>query len=164
MLMLNRKVVRFSKVKWIANKPPIISPLSSPSTFCPSPSPPPNSSSPCSSPTPNPNKRQQMDWDWDLLTPQIPCLYLPKETTRTYKMKQMATPLLSDQIYRARNTSPVPPNNADEGVDLQQNARLTRNQAHKQGILLPLTSSYYAYTNTLPLFSLLSAALPLDPI
>ena len=52
----------------------------------------------------------------------------------------------------------------DKTAVSKPNPRLTRNQAHQQGIILPPTSSYFAYTNTLPFFSLLSAALPLDPI
>ena len=46
----------------------------------------------------------------------------------------------------------------------QPNSRLTRNQAHQQGIILPPTPFYFAYANLLPLFSVLSVALPLDPI
>ena len=52
----------------------------------------------------------------------------------------------------------------DKTAVSQPNPHLTRNQAHQQRIILPPTSSYFAYTNTLPFFSLLSAALPLDPI
>ena len=38
------------------------------------------------------------------------------------------------------------------------NPCLTRNQAYQQGIIFPPTSFFFAYTNILPFFSLLSAA------
>ena len=60
MLMSNGKVMRFSKVEWIDNLPPTISPPPSPSTFYTSPSPSPNSSRSLIPPL-NFNKRQRVD-------------------------------------------------------------------------------------------------------
>lgn len=165
--MSDGKVMRFSKVEWIDNIQSAISPPPSPSTFCASPSPPQNLSSQSLSPPPNSHKRQRMDWDWDFLTPQMfpssPTMSPSpqrdiEDETDNYRIALRST------IYPTKDISLVTPNHANKTAALQPNARLTRNQAHQQGIVLPPTSSYFAYTNTLPLFSLLSAAVSLDPI
>lgn len=74
---------------------------------------------------------------------------------RDYPIALRLTPLRSTP-YPLRDTSSVTLDNLSPA--LEPNARLTRNQAYQQGIVLPPISSYLTYTNTLPLFSLLSAA------
>lgn len=166
--------MRFSRVDWIDNLPNTISPPSSPSTLCQSPRPSPSPSTRSLSPSDNPDKRQRIDTDWEFLTsPEYSfsprrSLSPSSEDTQYPLSLQSAHHPKSKLTLRPSNTTKLPPNPSavtpNNSATLQSTARLTRNQAHQQGIVLPPISSYLAYTNTLPLLSLLSATLPLDPI
>lgn len=157
MLVPNGKFMRFSRVDWIDNLPSNISPPSSPSTLCQCPRPSPNLSRSLS-PSDNPNKRQKIDTDWDFLTspdysfsPRRSLSPSPEEVQYPISL-QSAHHSHSKLALRPDNTTGSRPNPSavtpDNSAILQSNPRLTRNQAYQQGIVLPPTSSYLAYTNT----------------
>ena len=120
------------------------------------------------SPPFNPNKRQRVDWDWDFLTSPdhsfSPRMSISPSPERSDAHAEHETDDHSISLQSTHHSTQKSGITSDKTAISQPKPRLTRNQAHQQGIIFLPIFFYFAYTNTLPLFSLLLAALPLDPI